>query len=257
MNIAIVTGASAGLGRAFVPAILDTCADVEEIWLIARRRTRLEELAAVHASAGIRFRIIEADLTDPADLDAIASQLDQEKPQVRLLINDAGMEIHGPFASQDRAAQMRMVDLNARAPMALMSMTLPFMDRGGRIINVCSVCSFMPNPDILAYSATKSFLYFLSRGLREELRGTGINVLALCPGNMSTEMNGASAAHATSNDSGLVARLPFLDLSRVAHETLRRAAAGRGVYTPGAVYRGYQVLAKIVPHNIAMRFARV
>jgi len=140
--------------------------------------------------------------------------------------------------------------------MILCNLTLDYMQNGkSNIINVCSVSAFAPTLNQVTYSATKSFLLNFSRGLREELKDSGINVLALCPGKMATEMLGnpqKQTAHLSAQ-----AFLPFLDTKKLTRQSLRLVEQGRGVYTPGLAYKAYRAIAKAIPHDIIMKFSKV
>jgi len=183
-HIAIVTGASSGMGADFVRQI-DDRNEVSEIWLVARRKDRLEALVKElkHASAVI----IEADLTVAAGIALIRERLEAEKPAVSLFVNNAGYGKIGGFAELSRAENLGMVDLNMHALTALTYDVLPFMAEGGSIIQVASLAAFLPIASMAVYAATKAYVLSFSTALSVELEGRNISVTALCPGPVATE----------------------------------------------------------------------
>ena len=250
MSIAIITGASAGLGRSFFQSLLHRHPDLSSIWLIARRRERLEELAA---DSPIPVTVLALDLIDPAAYDTLAAKLKEEQAAVRILINNAGVGELDNVADSTWPVQSRMVDLNCRALTAVTTVTLPYMERGGFVLNVCSIASFCPNTRMTVYSSTKAYVMSFSRGLREELKPHGINVLAVCPGPMKTEF--LDVANITDR-SPMFKTLPYSDPDMVADRALVKAAKGQCVYTPKFLFKFYRVLAKLVPHSIMMKFCK-
>lgn len=177
MNIAIVTGASSGLGSEFVKA-LSKDRNIHEIWVIARRREKLIELSR---EVSIPLRVLPLSLTDPHSFKEIEELLAKENPKIIWLINNAGFGKIGSFEAMKEGEAESMISLNCMAPVSLIKICLPYMGKGSRIINVCSVAGFLPLPGLAVYSATKSFLLRFSRSLREELKPKGIIVTALCP----------------------------------------------------------------------------
>ncbi len=250
MNIAIITGASAGLGQAFFDSIVRRYPTLEQIWLIARRAERLEALAQ---GCSIPVEVIPLDLTVEESYEAFAARLAAEKPAVRIFINNAGLGELNEMIDSDWRTQMRMVDLNCRGLTAVATAVLPFMATGGFIINVASIAAFAPTARMTVYSATKAFDLHLSRGLREEMRPRGVNVLAVCPGPMATEF--LAVADITGR-STTFERLPYCDPKKVADRAVVKAAAGRGVYTPRAFFKFYRVLAKILPTALVMKLCK-
>jgi short-subunit dehydrogenase len=177
MNIAIVTGASSGLGSEFVKQISQE-SSLQEIWVIARRKEKLEALS--HEIV-LPLKILPLSLADPNSFKEIEKQLEEEHPHIAWLINNAGTGWIGPFSAMEKGKAASMISLNCMAPVSLIDLCLPYMNRGSHILNVCSVAGFLPLPGLAVYSATKSFLLRFSRALREELKTKGISVTALCP----------------------------------------------------------------------------
>jgi short-subunit dehydrogenase len=176
MKIAIITGASSGLGHRF--AALADQEGLDCLWLIARRQQRLAQLAARLQTPA---RILALDLTQESSLQEIAQQLQQAAPTVTWLVNAAGFGRLGSTTDLEAATIMRMIDLDCRAPAALIQLCLPYMAAGSHILNIASVAGFQPLPQLNAYAASKAFLLRYSQALSFELHAQKITVTALCP----------------------------------------------------------------------------
>ena len=189
MKIAVVTGASSGIGREFVYAV-DKKYSFDEIWVIARRAERLEELKEKCRNP---VRPVALDLAADADLKAYEeietyrAALEAEKPQIALLVNAAGCGVFGPFAEQDLDALLHSASLNALTLTAMCHISLPYIKRGGSIVNMGSNSSWQPVPYQAVYGASKSYVLSLSRAIGRELRPRGVHVMCVCPGWIKTE----------------------------------------------------------------------
>lgn len=250
MNIAILTGASAGLGRSFFACLTARYSDLDAIWLIARREERLREMAA---DSAVPTEVLPLDLTDSASYETLSARLAAEKPCVKILINNAGLGQLDNVADSDWSTQSRMVDLNCRGLTAVTTLTLPYMAAGSFIVNVASIASFAPNARMTVYSSTKAYVLSFSKGLREELKPKKINVLAVCPGPMKTEF--LEVADITGR-SPMFKLLPYSDPDKVADRAVVLAARGRAVYTPRLFFKFYRILAKLLPHNLIMKLCK-
>lgn len=250
MNLALITGASSGLGREYTRLVAEKYPQLDEILLIARRRERLEEIALAYPNR--RIHVLALDLTDPASFDVIARWLDERDASVGLLVNNAGMGVLGDVADSQPETQARMIDLNCRALTALTTLCLRRMPRGAAIVNVCSIAAFVPNPRLNTYSATKAFVLSFTKGLREELKPRGVRALAVCPAPMDTEF--LPAAGIQPGVSRTFDALPRVKPAVVAEKSLSAAFRGRCVYTNGLFYKCFRVLGKLLPHNWLMRF---
>ena len=183
MNIAIVTGASSGMGREFVLQ-LGSYVSVDEIWVIARRKDALE---ALKAEVSVPVRPIALDLCESASFDAISKLLETEKPNIKLLVNAAGF---GKFGSYHRISvedDCKMLDLNCKALMVMTRLCIPYMASGSHILQLDSLSAFQPVPYITTYGATKAFVLSYTRALNQELKKSGIRMMAMNPGWVKTE----------------------------------------------------------------------
>ena len=250
MNIAILTGASAGLGVSFFRSLCCRYPELDAIWLVARREDRLQALAK---NSSIPAVVLPMDLTEPAAYDALAAKLKEETPTVQLLINNAGVGQLDNIVDSDWPTQARMVDLNCRALTAVTTVVLPYMTAGSAIINVASIASFAPNARMTVYSSTKAYVLSFSRGLREELKPSRINALAVCPGPMNTEF--LEVADITGR-SPMFKMLPYSDPDKVADRAVVLAGKGKAVYTPRLFFKFYRVLAKLLPHGLILKLSK-
>ena len=253
MNTAIITGASAGLGKEYVLAVAKKYTNIKEFWLIARRADLLEEIKDL-LPADLTVKILSMDLNDKGAFEEFKTLLEGEKPDVKLLINNAGFGKLGYVWELDAGVQRDMVDLNCGALTAITAATIPYMSAGSGILNVCSIASFVPNPRMTVYSSTKAYVMSFSRGLREELKSKKINVLAVCPGPMSTEF--LSRAHISKGASKTFDTLPYCNPKEVAEKSLVSLKKGKAVYTNRFLYKLYRVLGKLAPKCIMMKFAK-
>lgn len=251
MKTAIITGASAGLGQEIVRQLGDVFPEIECYWLIARRADRLESLAI--SLPGKTTVCLPLDLCDPMSFVRLQEKLAEDRPEVCLLVNNAGCGYLGLIGEADTASQTRMVDLNLRALTAVTNMTVPYMPRGGRILNVSSIASFCPNPRMTVYSASKAYVSAYTVGAAEELRSRGVTVTAVCPGPMATEF--LEVGNIAGN-SRMFETLPYCDQVRVAAGALRAAREGRTIYTPRLFYKFYRLLAKVTPVKLMVKFAK-
>ncbi len=250
MRIAIITGASAGLGEQFARQLKGVFPEIGGVWLIARRADRLAELAK--KLEGLTAEILPLDLCDKACLARLAEKLTAEKPEVGLLINNAGCGYLGNLGEGDVSLQTRMTDLNVTALTAVTHMVLPYIPAGGRIINVSSIASFCVNPRMTVYSSTKAYVSSFTRGLSEELRGRRVAVTAVCPGPMATEFLDVGGI---AGNSRTFETLPYCDPVKVVAGTLAASRAGKVFYTPRGFYKLYRVLAKLLPHRWMVKLA--
>lgn len=248
MKTAIITGASTGVGLEFVKQIRDVFPEITEYWVIARRMDRLQAIAV----PGVTVKPLALDLTEPDALTCLAEELERSKPVVSLLVGNAGCGYLGNFDQSDLNEQLRMVDLNIRSLTAVTRLVLPYLEQGGHIINMSSIASFVPNPRMLVYSATKSYVTAFCRGLHEELRPRKISVTAVCSGPMDTEFIRLGRIKGNSKTFDT---LPYCIPELVVRGSLRAAKNGKAVYTPKLLYKLYRVLSALVPHALFVKFA--
>ncbi len=174
-HIAVITGASSGMGREFVRQ-LD--GQFDELWGIALEKDLLEK---VKEEIKTPFKPLAFDLTKEESFDKYVSLLKSEEVVVDWLVNASGFGKFGRFDEIDVNASANMIDLNCKALLKMTELTLPYMQKGGRIVNIASVAGFQPIPYIATYGATKAFVISYSRALNQELKGSGVSVTTVCP----------------------------------------------------------------------------
>ena len=245
MRIAVVTGASSGLGREFVRQIARE-GGIDEIWAVARRK---ERLLSLEKETGFRVRALPLDLTREDDRARYAALLSEEKPDVRVLVNASGYAKFGGWADISLADCTGMIDLNCTALAAMTQLTLPYLKKGSRVLEIASIAAFQPVPYLGVYAATKAFVLSYARSLGRELRPRGIAVTAVCPGWMKTEFFG----RADPKDEWIRFYDCFHDPRAVAALALSDSRRGRDVSVHGTWTRCQRVLVKLLPHRLVMR----
>lgn len=250
MKIAVITGASSGLGAEYVRAVCATRKELDEIWVIARRAERLE---ALREELGEKIRPVPLDITAADCADTYTALLKENNAEVKLLINCAGYGKLGNFDALRTEDNTGMVRLNCEALTLMSSVTLPFMPQNGEIVNVCSIAAFAPNSRMAVYCSTKAFVLSLSRCMRAELKERNINTLAVCLGPMDTEFLGI--ANIEKGTSHTFDTLPRVDPKGAAYRSLKASSKGRAVYTDRAFYKFYRIISKILPHSIVMKMS--
>lgn len=251
MKTAIITGASAGLGAEFFRQTAEVFPEIECFWLIARRRERLEQMAADCTDRQVVC--LGLDLCDTMSFAVLAEKLAKERPEVTLLINNAGCGYLGNLGEMETATQTRMVDLNIRALTAVANLVIPYMPRGGRILNVSSIAAFCVNPRMTVYSSSKAYVSSFTLGIDEELKPRGISATAVCSGPMKTDFLNIGGI---TGNSKMFATLPYCDQVKVAGGALRAARDRRTFYTPRTFYKLYRVLAKVTPAKLMVKIAK-
>ncbi len=249
MNIAVITGASSGLGKEYVKAVYNKYSNLDEILIIARREDRLIEIAK-----GISEKIVPVsmDITSNDFTQNFENLLKEKNANIRVLINNAGFGKLGNFYDISVADNRDMITLNCTAFTVLERIALEYMNDNAKIINICSIASFAPNSRMAVYSSTKAYVMSFSRALREELKPRKINVLAVCPGPMDTEF--LSVANIKKGTSKTFDTLPRVSPKTVAEKSLVASEKNRAVYTNRLFYKFYRFVAKILPANLVVRF---
>ena len=250
MKTAIITGASSGLGREFARQLTDVFPEIECCWLIARREDRLEEIA--REMVGVETVCLPLDLCDSMSFTTLQEKLAAEKPEVAMLINNAGCGYLSSVADSPARWIAAMTDLNVRALSLVTNLALPHMTAGSHILNISSIASFCPTPRMTVYSASKAYVTAFSRGLREELRSRDISVTAACPGPMATSFLDTGRIRGNSRTFD---RLPYCQPAQVARGSIQAALRGRAVYTPRLFYKLYRGLTKVLPQALAVKIA--
>ncbi|MCI2058942.1 MAG: SDR family NAD(P)-dependent oxidoreductase [Oscillibacter sp.] len=244
MRIAVVTGASSGLGREFVRR-LGAEGGLDEIWAVARRKDRLDALEAL---SPVPVRPLPMDLTRPESLEALSALLNREQPEIRVLVCAAGFGRIGQSRSISAADNSAMIDLNCRAAVDVTSAALPYLHSGSRILEICSTAAFQPMPGLNVYAATKAFLQSYTKALHHELLASGIHVTAVCPYWIrDTEF----IPLAQKADPGGFRHFPLASRAgTVVRWALLDSRLNLWVSTPGPVCAVHRLAAKFIPHAL-------
>lgn len=243
MKIALITGASSGIGREFVKQL--AARSLDEIWVVARRRERLQEL---QEQVNVPLRILAYDLTKESSIASLKALLEAYRPKVLLLVNAAGF---GKFGSAEELSEQEMRDmmaLNMEAVVQLSKAVLSYMPRGARIINMASMAAFQPLPYFGLYAATKAFVLSYSRALHVELKPRGISVTAVCPGFVDTEF--IQVARDTKQPNGCVHYRPLYRAQDVVRRALVDSYRRRDISVYGVNTNMKRFLAKTSPQPL-------
>jgi short-subunit dehydrogenase len=248
--VALVTGASSGIGAEFARALATRGHDLV---VVARDTSRLDALAQhLEKEHGVDVEVLSADLTSKKGRAVVEARLESAEPTVDLLVNNAGMGTYGKFVELSREGEAREIRLNVLALVQLSHAALSGMIGRGRggIINVSSLAGHQPTPLNATYGATKAFVTSFSQALHEELRGTGVKVTVLCPGFTRTEFQARAGL-----DSGSVPSFLWQTPEPVVAAALRAYEQGRAVCIPGALNQAGAAFSSALPAGITRRIA--
>ena len=243
MGICIVTGASSGMGREFVLQ-LDTACLYDEIWVVARRADRLEEL---RAEVRANLRPIAADLSTEEGLKTLQTLLEQENPKVTTVVNAAGFGKFGAFRDMPLQEQTNMIDLNVKSLTAVTYLVLPYLQKGSEIYQLGSLSSFQPVPYIGVYGATKAYVLSFTRALNVELKKDGIRVMAVCPGWVRTEFFDRAV-----HDDTITYYNRYYSAQEVVSRALKDMKRRKDVSIMGLPIRLQVLTVKFLPHRLVM-----
>lgn len=240
-RVAIITGATGGLGTEFIRRINDWDT-IDEIWAVGRNADKLNNLSGLYQ----KVKTIRADLLKNG-MEVLSDKVTAEKPDIRLLINNAGVGYFGLYETMDAEKIGSFCDLNCTIPSQLISMALPYMKEGSGILNISSASSFQPNPYLALYSASKVYLKNLSRALSMEMKSRGITVTAVCPGWIDTEM----LPH--EKDGRRIKYTGMIRAEKVVNTALKDYKKGKDISVPGVFSKWFRFYSKIMPTRIVMK----
>ncbi len=246
-NIAVITGASSGIGKEFAKTLKDH-GNFDEVWVIARHMEKLEALQEI---IPFPVRPIALDLSKKESFDGYRALLEEEQPNISLLINCSGVGKFKATMDVSLEVQLNMTDLNCGAVLAMCHLSVPYMKKGGRIINIASVAALQPIPYINVYGATKAFVLSFSRALNMELKKAGISVLAVCP--FWTKTNFFERAVDETEERVVKKYIAMYEPSDIVRRAWRDLGKGKDVSMYGFKARGQALLVKLLPHWLVMR----
>ena len=240
-DIALVTGASSGIGKEFVRQIAKKYKGLDEIWVIARRKDKLRELKK--EIIGTRVRILPLDLMKEESFERLRKVLAKERPTVRILVNASGFGISGSFEHQTEEDAAGMIRLNCEALTRVTYLVLPYVSRGSFIYQMASSAGFAPQPDFTVYAATKAYASF-SIALRQELSGQEVKVIAVCPGPVKTEFFDRAYEQ---KEMKFYKKFAMADPKRVVSKAIRDARKNKAVSVYGFTMKTTRIICKILP----------
>ena len=248
MKIVLITGASSGLGAEFARQLDKEVSGIDEFWLVARRKERMEELAQnlTHPA-----RIFANDVRNRSLYECLEWQLTEECADIKILVNNAGCGFNGFVTEQSSEKLIDVLDINCTAMTAITTLCIPFMKKGARIIHMASSAAYLPQPGFAAYAASKSYVLNFSRALGEELRSRGIYVTAVCPGPVDTPF----FERAETNGQTLALKKNFsVSPEWVVRDALTAAKKRKTVAVCSVPMKLFRILCKIVPHSWILEF---
>ena len=246
LQIAVVTGASSGMGRETVIQLADRFACLAEIWVLARRKDRLIQL---ESQVPVRLRIFEADITNEEDLNRFQNVLRKESPHIRFLVNAAGYGKTGRSGQIDWKVESGMVDLNCKSLLSMTQIGLPYLAEGGRIIQYASAAAFLPQPGFAVYAASKAFVLSYSRALNRELKSRRITVTAVCPGPVQTEFFQVMEEGGQTEPYPIYKRLVMAKPEKVVKKAIEDSILGKSVSVYGIAMNGFRLMCKLLPQE--------
>lgn len=243
MSVAIITGASGGIGSEFARQIsrLD---GIDELWLIARSVDKMETIGR---ELGLKTRVIGADLTTPEGIEAVRAALIAERPRVRFLVNASGFGNYGAFDEISEEEVVKMIDLNVKAPVLITHMTVPYMERGGRIIELGSGSCFTPLPYFNIYSSSKVFVLHYTKSLNHELKKYGVRATCFCPGWVDTDFLGKSLANGNTHPAKMK---PLLKCEDVVRRCIKASQKGRVMCVTNWYTKLQHLMFKLLPDSL-------
>ncbi|HST29585.1 MAG TPA: SDR family oxidoreductase [Chthoniobacterales bacterium] len=243
---ALITGASAGIGREFARQLASRA---RTLVLVARRAQRLNELCArlLNGNAQLNVHARAVDLCDKSQIDQLIGWLEQNQIAIDFLINNAGLGDYGSVATSDIKRDDRIIQVNITALTLLTRQLLPQMipRRRGAILNVSSSAGFLPIPGMTVYAASKAFVNSFTEALRAELRGTGVSVTALCPGPVHTEFGDAAKRPGGEAQTG--PEFIYVSVEQTVRDALAAVETDKPLIIPGVLMKLAMFLVRLTP----------
>ena len=241
-KIAIITGATGGIGREFTRLL--AAEEIDEVWAIARNENKLAKLKETY---GEKIVTIPKDLTNTEELCEIATRIEKEEAEVCYLVNNAGLAKMGSYKEFSVKELEDTINLNCKAPVILSNLCIPYMKRGSHILHISSASAFQPNPYINLYAASKAFERSYSRALNVEVEALGITVTAVCPSWVDTEM-------LTKEINGKKVKFPgMVTAKRVAEQAMKDAKKGKDMSICSFYVKCQHLNVKLMPQKLTMK----
>lgn len=246
MNIILITGASSGIGKEFALQLDAAFSNIDEIWLVARRREKLEDVARFMQH---NTRLFPLDITDEYNLAELKTALEEKKAVIRMLINCAGYGLMGAFKGMEAKEQAGMIRLNCEALTNITYLCLPFMKKNSRIIQMASSAAFLPQPYFAIYAASKSYVLSFSRALSEELKKDDIYVTTVCPGPVDTEFFQTAEKY---ENTLAIKKFTLVSAQKVVADALLASYHKQTMSVCSLPIKAFEILAKLMPHKLLL-----
>ena len=241
-RIAIITGATGGIGREFTRLLVEE--DIDEVWTVSRNEKKLQELKKLY---GEKVIPLAKDLTHTEEICEIEEKIKGESAEVLYLVNNAGMAKMGSYQEFSIQELENTIDLNCKAPVILSNLCIPYMKKGSHILNISSASAFQPNPYINLYAASKAFERSYSRALNVEVENLGIIVTAVCPSWVDTEM-------LIKERNGKKVKFPgIVTAEAVAKQAMKDAKKGKDMSICSFYVKCQHVNVKLMPQKLTMK----
>ena len=241
-RIAIITGATGGIGREFTRLLVEE--DIDEVWTVARNEKKLEEVKKLY---GEKVIPLAKDLTHTEEICEIEEKIKGERAEFLYLVNKAGMAKTGSYQEFSIQELENTIDLNCKAPVILSNLCIPYMKKGSHILNISSASAFQPNPYINLYAASKAFERSYSRALNVEVENLGIIVTAVCPSWVDTEM-------LIKERNGKKVKFPgIVTAEAVAKQAMKDAKKGKDMSICSFYVKCQHVNVKLMPQKLTMK----
>ena len=251
MKIAVITGASSGIGKEAACFLAEHTKKLDEIWLVARRKEEMKKLEDQYPD--VKFRIFNMDLLQEADEDELILALNVTKPKIKFLVNASGFGKIGSFPEISEKDNTNMVRLNCEALTRMTYIALPYMQKNSYILQFASSAAFLPQPGFSVYAASKSYVLSFSRSLNQELKERKIHVTAVCPGPVKTEFFDIAQEKA---EIKLYKKLVMANPKKVIKKAFLDAKNNKVVSVYGGTMKAFRCLCKILPHQFILKFIK-
>ena len=252
---AVITGASSGLGKEYFNLAANNFEDIDEIWIISRSKEKLDALAQSIDNEKKRVIAVYLDLSKDESYEKLGRIFEMHKPDIRLLINNAGAGNLKSFENLTEKEAADTVKLNALGLTMMTKVCLPYMGEDSFILNVSSIGSFAPTANMSVYCATKAYVSSFSMAIAEELEEKGITVTAVCPGPMET--NFFNAGNIKEGSSKKFFSLPRENPEKIAEKSMKAMMKGKRMYIGKFYYKLYRFLSKILPNDLAISLSKL
>lgn len=251
MKIAVVTGATSGMGEEFVRLIDRRIHGVDEIWVFGRRK---ERLMILQEKVNGKLRFFDGDLSKEETIERFQKALEKEKPIIRILVNSAGFGKLGKTEEIPIEDSVGMIDVNCRALTMMTICCIPYLGVGSRVIQIASSAAFLPQPGFNVYAATKAYVLSFSRALRNELQERKIYVTAVCPGPVATEFFDIAEENAKRP---FYKKIFLADTKKVVEQAMMDSMKKKEVSVYGSSMKLFRMITKIIPKSLLLRICRI